>query len=288
MTRTVGGRYVVPLAVALIVLVASCAGPAAAPRSQTRAEPPSGFGVLVTQFTHDVPKKQIAVRVSNSSKRDITVDSVEVRAPWFHGPGVVDTATRVPPGLAYDIRMPYGEPNCDVEPRPERLRVAVTFSGVDGTALLTPSEGADLLTRIHQETCGAERVQEVAPMEWASGWELRGSGSELHAVATLRMGPVLEGHEVSLLGTVPSVIFQMAPQDPPEVLRGGETAEIEVEARPTRCDAHAMADNGAGWEFLFRVLILDEDLEALVPMPPSKSQRAELEEYWLQRCGFAD
>jgi hypothetical protein len=285
-TTLTGGRYVLAL-VALLVL-AACGAPAAAPPTERRAEPPPGFGVLVTQFTHDVPKKQIAVRVSNSSDRDITVESIDVRAYWFDGPGVVDTATRVPPGLAYDIRIPYGEPNCDVEPRPGRLRVALTFAGIDGTAVMTPSEGPDLMTRLHKETCAAQRLQEIAPMTWASDWETRGGGDDLVAVATLRIGPVTDGHEVTLLGTVPSVIFQMAPQNPPEVLRAGQTANVEVEARPTRCDPHVLADNGAGWEFLFRMRILDEDLEALVPMPPNKAQRAQLEDYWLQRCGFKD
>lgn len=282
------GRYVVPLAVLLLTLVAGCSGPAAAPPAEPVAEPPEGFGVLITQYTHDVPKREIAVQVSNSSARDLRVESLEVLAPWFDGPGVVDTGTLVEPGRAYDIRVPYGEPDCGVEPRPGRLRVAFTFDGVDGTAVVRPSEGADLLTRIHEETCGAQRVQQIAPMEWVSDWETRGSGNDLVAVGTLRIGPVTDGHEVSLLGTHPSVIMQLAPQDVPEVLRGGDLVEIEVEARPTRCDPHVLADSGMGWEFLFRVLVLDEDLEALVPMPPSKAGRAQLEDYWLERCGFAD
>lgn len=282
-----GGRYVVPLAL-LLTLVAACAGQAAGPPAERRAEPPAGFGALITQYTHDVPKQEIAVQVSNGSDEDLTVESLEVRAPWFDGPGVVDTGTVVEPGRKYDIRVPYGEPDCDVEPRPGRLRVAFTFAGVDGTATVTPRSGADLLERIHREACGAERVQEVAPMAWVSDWEIRGSGNDLVARGTLRIGPVTDGHEVSLLGTVPSVIMQLDPQDVPEVLHAGETADIEVEARPTRCDPHVMADSGMGWQFLFRVRVLDEDLEGLVPMPPDKSQRAQLEDYWLQRCGFAD
>ncbi len=125
-------------------------------------------------------------------------------------------------------------------------------------------------------------------MEWASEWETRGSGNDLVAVGTLRIGPVADRHEVSLLGTVPSVIMQLEPQDVPEVLRAGDEVDLEVLARPTRCDPHVLADSGMGWQFLFRVRILDEDLEGLVPMPPSKAQRAQLEDYWLQRCGFAD
>lgn len=283
-----GRRYVVPLALLLLALVAGCSGPAAAPPAEPTAEPPKGFGVLITQYTHDVPKQEVAVQVSNSSTRDLRVESLEVLAPWFDGPGVVETGTLVEPGRRYDIRVPYGEPDCDVEPRPERLRLALTFAGVEGTAAVAPSSGADLLARIHREACGAERVQEVAPMEWASGWETRGSGNDLVAVGTLRIGPVADGHEVSLLGTVPSVIMQLEPRDVPEVLRAGDEVDVEVLARPTRCDPHVLADSGMGWQFLFRVRILDEDLEGLVPMPPSKAQRAQLEDYWLQRCGFAD
>jgi predicted small lipoprotein YifL len=282
------GRYAVPLALLLLTAVAGCgAEPAAAPPADP-VEPPAGFGVKVTQYTHDVPKQEIAVQVSNSSDRNLTVESLEVLAPWFEGPGLVDTGTVVEPGRAYDIRVPYGEPRCGVRPEPAKLRVAFTFAEVEGTATVAPHEGADLLTRIHEESCGAIRAQKVAPMQWVPDWETQGSGDDLVAVGTLRIGPVEEGQEVTILGTVPSVIFQVDPKDVPEVLRGGELVEVPVELTPTRCDPHVMADSGMGWEFLFRVRLLTEDVEALVPMPPSKEGRAQLEEYWLQRCGFAD
>lgn len=108
---------------------------------QERPKPPAGFSASVLQYSHDAVVDRIAVKVANGSERAFTVARLGVRAPGWGPIGPFDYGTEVPPGRAFDLRMTYGEPDCDEAASARRLSVEVTFAGRPGPVVV-PSRRA--------------------------------------------------------------------------------------------------------------------------------------------------
>lgn len=278
-------RRIVGLAASLVALgiVAGCQE-----EPQERPRPPAGFSASVLQYTHDAVVDRIAVKVANGSERPFTVEELGLRAPGFAPLGPFDYGTEVPPGRAFDLRMTYGEPDCDEQASARRLSVEVTFAGRAGPVVVPVEDGAELMKRIHDERCAVETARAAVPLSWGEEWSTRGEGDELTAVGTLRAGPVADGQEVRLAGFNPTTLFQLSLRNPPAALASGESAEVTVHLRPSRCDAHALGESPQGFEFLLRVGLAGSDVEALVPVLPNEQAKKLLTDYWVERCGLRD
>lgn len=144
------------------------------------------------------------------------------------------------------------------------------------------------MKRIHDERCAVETARAAVPLSWGEEWSRRGEGNELTAVGTLRAGPVAEDAEVRLVGFNPTTLFQLSLRNAPATLAAGESADITVHLRPTRCDPHALGESPQGFEFLLRVRLEGSDVEPLVPVLPSKEAKERLTDYWVERCGLRD
>lgn len=269
-------RFVALLAT--VTLLVACSAPAEEPV----AEPPAGFSAELLQYTFDVVNEDVVVKVRNTSERPFTVETLEVLAPGFDGIGSVDFGTVVPPGRAFDLRLPYGDPACAGSGSgPVELRLQ--FAGTEEPVVVRAGNG-EVLHRVYEQTCAAEEAAEAVPMRWAADWRVRGTGDRAVAVGTLEVGPVT-AEQVQLAGINPTTQFQLTPQDPPVLDRGDELG-IPVELRPSRCDAHAVGESHQGFLFLVRLRFLAEDREVLVPVVPDAGDRPFLTRFLLERCGL--
>lgn len=275
---TVGHMQLRTLAALATVVLAACSPSEQGPL----AEPPAGFSAELLQYTFDVVNEDVVVKVRNTSDRSFTVRTLEVLAPGFDGIGSVDFGTVVPPGRAFDLRLPYGAPACERSGSgPVRLRME--FTGTDEPVVVEAGNG-EVLHRVYEQTCAAEEAAEAVPMRWAGDWRVRGTGRTAVVVGTLEVGPVA-ADDVALAGINPTTQFQLTLQEPP-VLQAGDRVRVPVELRPSRCDAHAVGESHQGFLFLVRLRFLAEDREALVPVVPDEADRPLLTGYLLERCGL--
>jgi hypothetical protein len=277
---------VLPAGAALVAGAACSSGGAPPAGSQAPAtEPPPGFSATLLQYSHDAVAKEVVVKVANGSEREFTVDTLGVSAPGFEEIGPFRFGTVVPPGRAFDLRMPYGTPECGEPSTEGPTTVAVTFADADAEAgtVEVPVQGADVLARIHDATCAAEAVRSAVPLSWGPDWSLTGSGDELTAVGRLEVGPVAEGEQATLGTFNPTTLFQISLPRPPGVLRPGQRVTVPAHVRPTRCDPHALGESPQGFQFELRVR-LAPDSEALVPVLPPPEVKRFLQDYWVRRC----
>ena len=276
-------------------LIAACSSGLPATEGSPATERPPATGgsdvsVRVIQYRSDEINRVVAVQVANLAEDPVTVESVEVVAPGFTGVGPVDFAATFPPGRSFDLRVPYGEPVCSEaveEPVVVRLGIAgeepVELRPTEGAELLrrihddtcsvsatlealplrwkkngwrpdSSPEGAELLRRIHDDTCSVSATLEALPLRWKkNGWRPDSSPEGPVVVGTLLAGPVTGPETMRIVALEDTTLLTTSTRTVPLNLAPGRSASVNVVFTPQRCDAHAMADNKKGFEIGVRI-----------------------------------
>lgn len=280
-------------AVAALVVAAALAGPAAC-SAEGGVEPSPDVGVDVTlmQYTHDEVNRVLVVKVTNPSDEVVHLDSVQVATPAFSGGGPVSYVVSLPPGRTFDLRVPYGEPDCDVAVTPADLVVRLGAPDSRETQDLVAPPGTGLVRRIHDEECVVRRVLDTTPMTWSGRWRTTGSGRALVGHGGLRVGPVTGNRAVRLAGLEGTVLFDPRTGVLPTTLAVGESATVHIRITPTRCDPHALGESPQG--FVFHLLVTPQGMGdsgrgvVWVPLVPDRAGKDFLVDTWLQQCGLPE
>lgn len=268
---------------ALAVAAALLAGCAADRSGQASAGPafPRDVVLIVHQYRSDEVNQVLAVNVDNNSGASVTIDSLDVVAPGFAGPGPVVFGATIGPGRSYDLRVPVGTPQCRRSTSDGELVVRVGLAGRDDPLDVTPAEGQELVERLRADLCAIKAALRTLPMHWADHWVPAGD----RVRGTLVVGPAASDGPVSVTGIAATTLLNPVRHRLPLTVRPGEEVRTDVWFAPTRCDGHAFADSKKGFEVPLWLTLDGGQQTSLVVVPAARSQELILG-HLLTVCGL--
>jgi hypothetical protein len=251
------GSASVAIAVAL-VLLAGCSG-----SDPAHQRPAPKLAAEIVQLRRDVLLNRFEVAVTNRSRDEVTVESIDLRVPGYGGAGVQDKDSPVPAGQTVNLPTPYGEVSCsgDGTAPVGRPRVVVRVHSANDPnvrrMVLQPRDPNRLLMRVAADTCLSRRLLREVQLSFDPTWRMVGSGRDRYLRGTLQARLTIdEPRDVTQLrGTV---IFGLLPDPPgraanPPLARltpDLPAASIRVRLTLARCTGHARGEVKRPYEFL--------------------------------------
>jgi hypothetical protein len=239
--------------------------------------------VELLQYRRDVADRVLEVKVANAGDTDLEVAALEVVADGFTGSGRQPHDSTVAAGRRVDLRVPYGQPDCDTAPSGVRVRLWPAGSEVPIEPRLTG--GSDLLARIHARECADAAVRQALDVAWTPTWQPVGSGPSTVVDGVLWVGPARRAVEVvSVEGT--TLFATRADTLPARVEPGGPPSDVRVRFSPQRCDPHAVGESKRGYAFGVRVRVEGLD-EVVLTVEPDDAGHRVLQDALLESCGLS-
>ncbi len=238
-----------------MLALASCtsAPPAPAP-SPIPSDTLAGLSVEVRQARSDWALRVVQLRVTNAGPGDVTVARARLVTPDDEGVATSDRARPVRSGVDRDVSVALGTPVCDDAPSgPARAELdLVDAEGRRSTLTVEPADPQGHLARIHGEDCAAAAVAAGATLVLDDQVTTVDVGGTLAAEVSLQVTPVPAGPRVELTqvdGTVLLAPVGGATSWPVAVDTGAGPARVPLVLVPSRCDAHAVAEDKRGTFF---------------------------------------
>lgn len=247
------------------------------------------FDVEVAQARTDRVARVVELQVRNRGPRDVTVVRARLDAGTVAGEST--QGRDVAAGRVRPVRVPLGPTTCDA-PTGGPLRVELdvtTADGGAGTVVLTPTDEADDLPRIHGEDCAAQAVAAGLDLRLADDLAVRDEGGASVADVTLLVTPVPGGPQVRVVSVRATTLLRPAgavgewrvdvdsAAPPPD-------GRLVLATVPARCDLHAIAEDKRG-TVLGVLTVVDGVEQPLVYVAAPPTLRGALYDYVLAACG---
>ncbi|WP_143426582.1 hypothetical protein [Geodermatophilus sabuli] len=212
---------------------------------------------------------RVQVRVTDVGTEPFTVTAVALDSPGFAPLPPTPLTAEFTPGRVIDLPTPYGEPNCAAAPDPVSARLALSRPGGAVEEVRVPLAGDDLAV-VHREECAVAGVLDVAGIA-LTGLVVDGEEATGSVVLTRRGD---DDRAVTVVGVRPSVLVDVALDEAPVVLEGGE-AEVSTPMTFTvaTCEPHVLAETKQPFLFPLQVEVGDADAVP-VPLPVDEAQEA--------------
>ncbi|MCS5498030.1 hypothetical protein NY547_12340 [Cnuibacter physcomitrellae] len=279
---------------------ASTASDGAAPaRPTATAAPPEGITVTIDQQRLDIPLDMMSVQVHNRSGRTLEIVEATYTDARFAEPIQWVGDTLVPSDIQRDLRVPIPAPDCAAPAAAPAPHVEVTYILDDAVAVgeYTPTDPFDFVPLRVAADCFAERVAQTADVS-LTGVSTR--HTEAGEVVELQITVADHGADALTLGTISStVLFQPADGSTGWTLDAavapGQSRVLTIDAIPSRCDAHALAEDKVGTRFDASVAVGDPGTTAgtgttattgTLTLVATDAQRSDLYAYFSDRCGL--
>lgn len=270
------------------VLLTSCGGPA--PAAAPSTAPPPGVSVFLTQQRSDEPLHALEISVRNATDTPVYFADVQLATASFKTlpPARIDTT--FPRTEQTDLRVPYGEAQCDPRAVPPVQPATVTANVRTGDGPLRKVVFAvphpdPLLTRLLHAECSAYLIKAAATFSWGTSWKR--AGDFLRGEVTLTRPPG-STRKVTLRvidATTHYTVRRVSGGEPWAVLEPSQqSVSVPVEINPSRCDGHAFAEAKKANLFPFRAS-LDQDEERVVIVVPPKEVQVAFNLYAVKACG---
>lgn len=273
------------LALALAVLLASCASPRV---DVPEARPEPQLRASLSQPRADEGTDTVRAAVVNEGPAAVQVASAVLRWSAFRTPRVEIRDGLVAPREAVAFTIKHGEPRCGTS-YPDEPRLAVDADGVE-TELPIAEEDRAMLVRLHDRACKARAVQDAVAVSLELEPRIVEDGGREHVagnVVLVRRGTAAP-QELAVVDLAGSVLLRLAPKDErlPFVLSPTQSrATLPVTVTPThRCDGHALGNSSQ--TFLLSVYVtVGGGLEHRVVTVPDRPVKATLAELLDRDCG---
>ena len=193
----------------------------------------------------------------------------------------------IPSGAYRGYTLDLVEPVCGQTPG--KATVTVTYD--DDVETFPVDDETGVVERWADERCDEIAIEPIADLEWTSGIEVQGSGSD--AVALFRLTATPTGRAGGGAFTVDTVggtpLFTSADGDfwtvGQQVRSDGPAVTMELPAHPARCDSHAFGAATGGTTF-FVNLTIGQSRPAQIRLAMSPEVTAEAFEYASEVCGW--
>lgn len=261
----------------LALALAGCSAEARAPAPRLAAE--------AQQYRSDLAKRTVAIALENTDERQVLVRSVDLLAGGFADGPPVEVSVELAAGSRVDVRVPYGELECD-GPRPGSadaalLRVQDADGGQHELRLELAPGG--LLDRLHVRECADQALRSVVDVRLSTPWTRNGLALEGALVLERTSGST----PVTVVEPGGNVLFTVRPArpgTPAGTLAGGATVlELPLRITATRCDVHAFADSKRSYVLPFH-LALDDGEPQLVTTTADPALQRQLDRLALDTC----
>ncbi|NCT89818.1 hypothetical protein GXB85_02455 [Cellulomonas sp. APG4] len=292
-------RGVAALLAGTVAALAACgplATPATPPPSGTTAAPPLAPGaaeqirVEIRQSRSDQAARVVQLRVHAPPSTEVVVASAALEAAGFVGVAALESwDRRVPAGRTRDASVALGEARCAEPSGDGRVRLVLA----DGARTEVRTEAEDPqghLARIHAEDCARAALTAALDVEIGSGLATSRGPDGLVATLTLVLVPTRDAPEVVVESVEGTVLLGPAGGGtawtaPPlgAVVEGPTTVRLPIV--PTRCDAHAVAEDKRGTYLGLRATVAGRSLPT-VPLDVGDELRGELRAFVADHCGW--
>jgi hypothetical protein len=263
-----------------VLLLTGCSGGAAAGGA---AEKAPRLGAELVQLRRDEVLKRVEIAVTNRSRQQVTIDTIELTVPGYSGGGLQRKGEPLPAGQQVNLPTPYGEVFCDHDfhpavGRPEvSIRVHTAKDPTPRRVVLRPTDPRGLVHRIAEQTCLTRRLDSEVELSFAPHWRREGHGADtvLHGSLDVHL---LADQPRDITQIAGSVIFDVIPEHPRQPLGRVTPAHrsdtIPVFVRRSRCDGHARGETKKPYEFLVWVGPPGTDGLAMNPVVSAADQDA--------------
>ncbi|MBO9555250.1 hypothetical protein [Cellulomonas sp.] len=252
--------------VAGVLVLAACTAPSSGggPTASTTpsasagpipAEVLAGLTVEVRQARSDWALRVVQLRVTNAGPGDVTVAQARLVTPDDEGVATSDRERPVRAGVDRDVSVALGTPVCSdaASGAPHAELDLVDPEGRRSTLVVQPADPQGHLARIHGEDCAAAAVAQGATLTLADELGTHEVDGRFVGQVDLQLTPVAGGPPVEVTGVDGTVL--LAPADgstgwPVDVTTSdGARRTVPLLVVPTRCDAHAVAEDKRGTFF---------------------------------------
>ena len=224
---------------AAAVALAGCSSPGATTPRPTALP---GVSVRVVQYRSDIPLRQVQLEVVNGSAHGVDVVAASLEGSgWTPAPHWSDDdPAEVRAGTTVDLPAALTTASCDARPA---LSASIHLS--DGTTRAVPAaDSHGTLARLHEQDCFAQTAARTATIAFGA---FRPHGRTAEIVLQVRSGPdVAEGLTVERV--LPTTL--LSPRSGDETWTVGRrltaAGTVTLQAVPTRCDLHAVAEDKIG------------------------------------------
>ncbi len=251
-------------------------------------ELPDGVTVLVYQPRTDVQNDRIAVQVANSSDEPLEITALRLESAGFADPAVwTDDSATVAAGFALDLRMDIPPRVCPDAAPLGTVTLDYRLGDTRGTAVATADDPYELLPRVADEACLRAEVEAVAAPT-ISGVLADGGAEGSLVVAVTPTGAsgsvrLLEVWGTTLISPARDGLALDSLSLGIDLGADGPT-EVRIPIVPTRCDAHALAEDKVGTRIPFTVAAGDRQGELVLAAGPEA--RTAIIDFWRTACGL--
>lgn len=257
------------VALAALLLAACSTTGDAAPDGSTATDVATSPGALaltarVYQSRMDVDDRQVQVRLVNDGPDDVTVERLALTSTGFAGEMVYrKSGSVVGAGRTVDMPVVLGEPVCDDGSAAITHTALVDYRLPDGTtgrAELPATDEHGQIAHLHEGECFAQDVATVATLEVGDAPR----AVQVGELVAIELDLVVAGtggadHDLRLRHVAGTTLLTHADPGDLEPIPPGRELDVEVPRTgsttvtltllPSRCDAHAIADDKQGTRF---------------------------------------
>jgi len=258
----------VSVVAAAAVALAGCSSPAASPAATPTLRPAAlaGVSVRVVQYRSDIPLRHVQLEVVNGSAHGVVVAAASLRGSGW-SPALRwsdDDPAEVRAGTTVDLPAVLTTASCGARPA---LTAGLRLS--DGTTRTVPAtDSHGTLARLHEQDCFGQAAARTATVAFHA---FRAEGRTAEVLLDVRGGPdVAQGLTVERV--LPTTL--LSPRSGDETWQVGRrltaSGTVALQAVPTRCDLHAVAEDKVGSVLPVQVRLADGrsgTVDAVAPKP---------------------
>ncbi|PPH41826.1 hypothetical protein C5D09_16290 [Rathayibacter sp. AY1C9] len=233
-----------PSGTAAATAAAITATPAQATPDPARSSAPApGVTVSVQQNRSDIAGGTMAFEVHNGSGVPIEVTAARLTDPRLAAPLTWTGGTGVPDGTSRDLRVDLPEPACPAAEAPAALEVVLAIDG-HGERAYPADDPFSFVDALARSGCFARTVDADLALR------IDTSGGAAHEPARLTITADVRGTPLVLRSVDATILLQ--PPDAADAwtldrsVPAGTLDSVVLDAVPTRCDTHALAEDKVG------------------------------------------
>lgn len=275
----------------VVVLVSGCA-------NGSVAEQPAAGTIEASAYRSrddDARGGRFQITVTNASDAAITLQTVQFRSPAFAETPPSDRPLSMGPGARLDVPVTFGTADCAASVQPIEAVVAyLDASGASTTETVPLAQPYDIIDRIHNEECAAERIAERISMTLTLEGPADSTGGvpttgfpQRHATLTIGRVDAAQTDTIRVDEVAGSVVWNVVsdPAQPlPETLEAGsEQLRVPLLIGPATCADHVVADSKKPFVFPVWIAFGDGDPE-YARIPVDDPTRSDLSEYLGNVC----
>ena len=203
--------------------------------------------VALEQSRDNENRHLLQVALTNDGGEPVEVVRLQLRSPAYSGVAPTVREDVLAPGRRLAFPIAYGAADCR-RSGPATVVVGHRRDGVLRETELDVPADDPLLGRLHDRECRLVALGRTAGLSF-TGWSRVGGAARAELVLTRRRGP----EPVAVTAVDGSVIFTLRATGPLPLALSGPQVRVPVEATPTRCDPHALAESKRTYEFSLAV-----------------------------------